>query len=70
MEVIPNFVDPYVFQRRPNPLFRQQFAEPDEKIVCHISNFRSLKRVPLIIQMFREDGPPGSRQAPARGQWS
>jgi N-acetyl-alpha-D-glucosaminyl L-malate synthase BshA len=54
IEVIPNFVDPYVFQRRPNPLFRQRFAEPNEKIVCHISNFRSLKRVPLIIEMFRE----------------
>jgi N-acetyl-alpha-D-glucosaminyl L-malate synthase BshA len=54
IEVIPNFVDPQVFRRRPNPLFRQQFAEPHEKIVCHISNFRSLKRVPLVIEMFRE----------------
>jgi len=62
VEVIPNFVDPYVFQRRPNPLFRQQFAEPEEKIVCHISNFRSLKRVPLIIEMFQEM----ARQVPAK----
>jgi N-acetyl-alpha-D-glucosaminyl L-malate synthase BshA len=62
VEVIPNFVDPQVFQRRPNPLFRQQFAEPDEKIVCHISNFRSLKRVPLIIEMFREM----AREVPAK----
>ena len=54
IKVIPNFVDPHTFQRRPNPLFRQQFADPDEKVVCHISNFRSLKRVPLIIEMFRE----------------
>jgi len=43
-----------VFQRRPNPQLRQQFAQPNEKLACHISNFRSLKRVPLIIQMFRE----------------
>ena len=62
VEVIPNFVDPYVFQRRPNPQWRQQFAQPDEKIVCHISNFRSLKRVPLIIQMFREM----AREVPAK----
>jgi L-malate glycosyltransferase len=62
VEVIPNFVDPYVFQRRPNPLFRQQFAEPGEKIVCHISNFRSLKRVPLIIEMFQQM----ARQVPAK----
>jgi len=54
LEVIPNFIDPQVFQRHPNPQLRQHFATPDEKIVCHISNFRSLKRVPLIIQMFRE----------------
>ena len=62
VQVIPNFVDPYVFQRQPNPQLRQQFAQPDEKIVCHISNFRSLKRVPLIIQMFREM----AREAPAK----
>jgi len=41
---------------------RQHFATADEKIVCHISNFRSLKRVPLIIQMFREM----AREVPAR----
>lgn len=62
VQVIPNFVDPQVFQRRPNPQLRQQFAQPDEKLVCHISNFRSLKRVPLIIQMFREM----AREVPAK----
>jgi N-acetyl-alpha-D-glucosaminyl L-malate synthase BshA len=62
VEVIPNFVDPHTFQRRPNPQFRQQFAMPEEKIVCHISNFRSLKRVPLIIQMFRDM----AREVPAK----
>jgi L-malate glycosyltransferase len=62
VEVIPNFIDPQTFQRRPNPQFRQQFATPDEKIVCHISNFRGLKRVPLIIQMFRDM----AREVPAK----
>jgi L-malate glycosyltransferase len=62
LEVIPNFVDPQAFQRRPNPQFRRQFATPDEKIVCHISNFRSLKRVPLIIEMFRDM----AREVPAK----
>jgi L-malate glycosyltransferase len=62
VEVIPNFIDPQAFQRRPNPQFRQQFATPDEKIVCHISNFRGLKRVPLIIQMFRDM----AREVPAK----
>lgn len=62
VQVIPNFVDPEVFQRRPNPVLRQQFAQPDEKLVCHISNFRTLKRVPLVIEMFREM----ARKAPAK----
>jgi L-malate glycosyltransferase len=62
IEVIPNFVDPHTFQRQPNPQFRQQFAAPEEKIVCHISNFRSLKRVPLVIKMFREM----AREVPAK----
>jgi N-acetyl-alpha-D-glucosaminyl L-malate synthase BshA len=62
IEVIPNFVDPYTFQRQPNPQFRQHFATPAEKIVCHISNFRSLKRVPLIINMFRQM----AREVPAK----
>lgn len=62
IEVIPNFVDPYIFQRQPNLQFRQQFATPAEKIVCHISNFRSLKRVPLIIDMFRQM----AREVPAK----
>jgi N-acetyl-alpha-D-glucosaminyl L-malate synthase BshA len=62
VQVIPNFVDPQVFQRRPNPQLRQQFAQPHEKLACHISNFRSLKRVPLIIRMFRDM----AREAPAK----
>jgi L-malate glycosyltransferase len=62
IKVIPNFVDPYTFQRQPNPQFRRQFATPAEKIVCHISNFRSLKRVPLIIDMFRQM----AREVPAK----
>jgi N-acetyl-alpha-D-glucosaminyl L-malate synthase BshA len=62
IQVIPNFVDPQEFRRRPNPQLRQRFAEPNERIICHISNFRSLKRVPLIIRMFREI----AREAPAK----
>ncbi len=62
IEVIPNFIDPQAFQRRPNPQLRQQFARPDEKLVCHISNFRGLKRVPLIIRMFQEM----ARETPAK----
>jgi N-acetyl-alpha-D-glucosaminyl L-malate synthase BshA len=44
IEVIPNFVDPQRFRR----LDRNR----EEKILCHSSNFRPIKRIPDIIQAF------------------
>jgi len=45
IKVIPNFVDPQKFRR----LEKDQ----EQKIVCHSSNFRPLKRIPDIIKAFR-----------------
>ena len=45
IEVIPNFVDPQRFRR----LDRNR----EEKILCHSSNFRPIKRIPDIIQAFK-----------------
>ncbi len=52
IRVIHNFVDTNRFcaDRRPFP--RSDFAEDNEKIFTHISNFRPIKRVCDIIQMF------------------
>jgi len=45
IKVIPNFVDP---QR-----FRKLKKDREQKIVCHSSNFRPIKRIPDIIKAFK-----------------
>ena len=45
IKVIPNFVDPQQF--------RKLKKDREQKIVCHSSNFRPLKRIPDIIKAFR-----------------
>ncbi len=51
IEVIPNFVDTQQFVPKISwP--RKCFAEPDEKVLMHISNFRPVKRIPDIIEVF------------------
>ena len=51
IEVIPNFVDTQQFAPKISwP--RKCFAEPDEKVLMHISNFRPVKRIPDIIEVF------------------
>ena len=51
IEVIPNFVDPDRFKPEPS-MCRTCFAQPGEKILMHISNFRPVKRVQDIIEVF------------------
>ena len=51
IEVIPNFVDLSLYQKDV-PCQRSQIAPNGEKIVTHISNMRSVKRIPDIIDIF------------------
>ena len=51
IEVIPNFVDLSLYQKDV-PCQRLQIAPYGEKIVTHISNMRSVKRIPDIIDIF------------------
>ena len=51
IEVIPNFVDLSLYQKDV-PGQRLQIAPNGEKIVTHISNMRSVKRIPDIIDIF------------------
>lgn len=73
IDVIPNFVDPDRFQRH-RAAICQTFGEPGEKLLCHVSNFRPVKRVLDVIAVFEEvlrvmpsrlimigDGPDRSR---------
>jgi L-malate glycosyltransferase len=52
--VIPNFVDTAKYRRTPSEEIRARFAPHGEKILVHVSNFRSVKRVPDVIRIFAE----------------
>jgi N-acetyl-alpha-D-glucosaminyl L-malate synthase BshA len=52
VEVIPNFVNCEVFRPVDGPLRRREFATDREKIVVHLSNFRPMKRIPDVIEIF------------------
>jgi N-acetyl-alpha-D-glucosaminyl L-malate synthase BshA len=62
IQVIPNFVDLQKYRRDIDPCHRSQFAEDHEKVVMHISNFRSVKRVSDVVRVFARI----SREMPAR----
>ena len=49
--VIPNFVDPSRFTPKVS-VCRDCFADPNDKILMHISNFRPVKRIPDVIEVF------------------
>ncbi|HXG57719.1 MAG TPA: N-acetyl-alpha-D-glucosaminyl L-malate synthase BshA [Thermoanaerobaculia bacterium] len=52
IEVIPNFVDPDRFRSSRGAALREIFATKKEKILCHVSNFRSVKRVLDVLKVF------------------
>ncbi len=52
IEVIYNFVDPKVFAPRTNG--RLQLGGPGTKVLMHASNFRPVKNIPVVIQVFAE----------------
>lgn len=52
IKVIPNFVSkPKEINRENNPM-RCRYAKEDEFILCHISNFRKVKRVEDVLKTF------------------
>ena len=52
IEVIYNFVDPHVFA--PKRDHRVPLGGPGTKVLMHASNFRPVKNIPLVIQVFAE----------------
>jgi N-acetyl-alpha-D-glucosaminyl L-malate synthase BshA len=53
IQVIPNFVNCDLYHRTPELLaHRSDYAKPDEKILVHLSNFRPVKRIPDVIEIF------------------
>ncbi len=62
IRVIPNFVDLDRYRRDRLPCHRGSFVKEDEYIVMHISNFRAVKRVDLVVRIFARI----ARELPAR----
>ena len=54
IEVIYNFVDIKRFERTPVQAFRQIIAPKNERILLHASNFRKVKRVGDVVNVFKE----------------
>jgi N-acetyl-alpha-D-glucosaminyl L-malate synthase BshA len=53
IEVIPNFLDCKRYRRTDSPALRQRYCqEESEKLVIHMSNFRPVKRVEAVIDVF------------------
>ena len=52
IEVIHNWVDAERFKPCDDPERRSRFAQPDEKIILHVSNFRPIKRPQDAVRIF------------------
>ncbi len=60
IEVIPNFIDPRIYHPGKEPCHRATLAPEGDKILMHVSNFRSVKRVPDCVDVLarvREEMP-------------
>jgi N-acetyl-alpha-D-glucosaminyl L-malate synthase BshA len=62
IRVIPNFLDCSVHRRLDVPDLRNRFASDGERIVSHVSDFRPVKRVVAVIDVFSRI----RREVPAR----
>jgi N-acetyl-alpha-D-glucosaminyl L-malate synthase BshA len=64
IEVIHNFVNCDVYVRKPELVasMRPQFAKPDEKLFVNLSNFRPVKRVTDVVEVFARV----AKEVPAR----
>ena len=62
ISVIPNFVDNARFRPQGDASRRKEFATPEEKLLLHISNFRPVKNVEIVVEVFDRV----SRSVPSR----
>jgi N-acetyl-alpha-D-glucosaminyl L-malate synthase BshA len=52
IDLVYNFVDKREYYPKPDEQLRLNYASPNEKIMMHISNFRPVKRVQDVVQIF------------------
>ena len=55
IQVIPNFLDCDRYRRNPEPELRARLTrnDPATKLVIHVSNFRPVKRIDAVVEIFR-----------------
>ena len=53
IHVIPNFLDTQAYRLSPDQCNKKRHAPNGEKILCHISNFRKVKRVEDVVKVFK-----------------
>ncbi|MED1490337.1 N-acetyl-alpha-D-glucosaminyl L-malate synthase BshA [Bacillus smithii] len=54
-EIIPiyNFIDERIFKKISSSHLKEEYGiRTDEKVIIHVSNFRSIKRVPDVVKVF------------------
>jgi N-acetyl-alpha-D-glucosaminyl L-malate synthase BshA len=54
IEVIHNFVDGEEFTPEASPVIRKHLAPNGEKLLIHVSNFRKVKNLPVVVDVFHE----------------
>ena len=54
IKVIPNFIDIDKYDKKHNLCERNMIADGDEKIIVHVSNFRPLKRIKDVLEIFKK----------------
>ena len=52
IEVIPNFICLKEYKLDNNDYYKKRFAPKNEKVICHVSNFRKVKRIEDVIIAF------------------
>ena len=52
IHVVPNFIDPSKYENTITNCQRSIMAKDEEKIITHVSNFRKVKRIDDVIQIF------------------
>ena len=53
IKVIPNFINVKQYQKAFPIERRRKYAQDHERIICHVSNFRKVKRVEDVVHIFK-----------------
>ncbi|MDX1446133.1 N-acetyl-alpha-D-glucosaminyl L-malate synthase BshA [Lishizhenia sp.] len=54
IHVIPNFICVEEYSKDFNLEIRRRYAQDNERIICHVSNFRKVKRVEDVVRTFKK----------------